>query len=174
VQLARAVIHKALDQALRWDLIVRNPADLVDPPKIERKEFPVLTEEQSQKLLDGSIDDPLHALYAIALTGGQHVSECLGLKWGDVDWEQGTIHIRRQLSRVNGEGIKFADPKTSRGRHAVALPDFAMDTLRQHRNARLEQRLQAEVWEENDLIFCTHVVRHWNGRTSCVGRSNRC
>lgn len=159
VQLTHAVLHKALDQALRWDLVARNPADLVDPPRVERKETTVLSREQAKLLLDRSQDEPLHALYAVALTGGLREGEVLALTWEDVDWEHGTVQVRRQLTRVRNEGFKFTEPKTKKGRRTVALPDVAMGALKRHRTAQVEERLRATAWEENGLVFCNGVGR---------------
>lgn len=170
VQLTHAVLHRALDQALRWNLVARNPADLVDIPRVQREEVRALSSEQCQALLKGSQGDPLHALFAVAVLGGLRSGELLGLKWEDVDFERGTVHVRRQLTRTDG-GFVFSEPKTTKGRRSVTLPTMAMQALRQHRATQAEARLKAVAWEDNGLVFCTHLGtplerqnvhrRHW-------------
>lgn len=159
VQLVHAVLHKAFSQALRWNLVARNPVDLIDPPRSERKELRVLTPEQCRALLEGSRDEPLSALYYLAVLGGLRSGELLGLQWKDVDWEDGAVHVRRQLTRVDRDGFQFSEPKTAKGRRAVTLPAIAMDALKQHRARQIEARLAAVFWEDNDLVFCNHIGR---------------
>ncbi|MBI4507212.1 MAG: site-specific integrase [Chloroflexi bacterium] len=153
VQYAHAVIHRALKQAVRWNLVARNVADAVDPPRPNRKEITPLSPEQSRQLLEAARDDRLHALYMLALTTGLRSGELLGLKWRDVDLQNATLHVRRTLGRTSA-GLGFGEPKTAKGRRAVALPTLAIAALREHRQRQLEERLQSgPLWQDDDLAF---------------------
>lgn len=153
VQYAHAVIHRALEQAARWNLVGRNAADAVDAPRPQRKEMTALTADQARHLLDAAKDDRLYALYVLALTTGMRSGELAGLRWGDVDWANATVHVRRSLGRTSA-GLAFGEAKTAKGRRAVTLPTLAVNALRQHRAAQLEERLQAgPLWEDGDLVF---------------------
>jgi len=66
VRYDHAILHKALDQALRWNLIARNPADLVDAPRPDEQEMRPLSEEESERLLQAAEGSRLHALYALS------------------------------------------------------------------------------------------------------------
>jgi integrase len=172
VQYAHAVLHRALDQAVRWNLIVRNPTDAVDAPRPQRKEIAVLNAEQAQRFLDAAKGDRLHALYVLALMTGMRQGELLGLRWQDVDLGAGSVSVRRTLVRTS-QGWSWAEPKTAKGRRTVALPAIAVEALRQHRIKQLEERLRAgSIWDDHDLVFPNHTGKPLE-RQNVVKRSFR-
>jgi integrase len=65
VQIIHATLHKALKQAVRWQLIPRNVAESVEPPKANEKEIEPLDEEQVRGLLKAVEGDELEALYVL-------------------------------------------------------------------------------------------------------------
>jgi integrase len=80
-----SVLRRALEQAVRWKLIPRNPAALVDPPKVRKEEMKPLDAEQTRTLLRvaGETGDRYEALYVLSLAAGLRMGEALGLKWSD-------------------------------------------------------------------------------------------
>src|SRR5215213_6331364 len=89
------VLHRALDRAVKWNLLSRNPCDGATAPRAQRTEMKVLTPEQVRAFLRDTVDHPAHALYTLAVTSGMRAGELLGLKWGDVDFDAGHITIQR-------------------------------------------------------------------------------
>lgn len=85
-----AVLHRALESAVRLQVIQRNVCDAVDAPAVERLEMRVLTREQAVAFLEASREDRLHALYVLALATGMRQGELLGLHWSDVDLDKGS------------------------------------------------------------------------------------
>lgn len=160
VQYIHAILHRALDQAARWNLIPRNPADLVDAPRPGRHEVCPLSPEQVSTLFAAASGDRLEALYVVAVTGGLRLGEILGLRWADIDWDVGTLQVRRSLTRTKAKGLGFSEPKTAKGRRSVALPAFAIDALRHHKARQNEEKmLHRDVWDDGDLIFPNEVGR---------------
>jgi len=148
-------LHVALEAAVRWDLIARNPCDLVSPPKVQRKEIQPLDVEQAKALLAAIKGEPLESLYVLALMTGARHGELLGLKWSDVDLAAGTLQIRRSLVRVTGQGFVEQEPKTQKGRRQVTLAPGAVEALKRQRATQLEARLRAaSEWEDHELVFC--------------------
>jgi integrase len=148
-----AVIHKALGQAAKWDIVPRNVADLVEKPRMETPEMKTLSPEQARILLDAASGDRLEGLWVLALNSGARQGELLALKWRDVDLDRGTIQIRASLQRVRGRYI-FTEPKTARSRRQILVTESVTAALRRHRAAQLEERLQAGgAWQDNDLVF---------------------
>ena len=80
--LTHAILHRALDQAVKWRLIPHNPANAVDAPRPVAPEMQTWTAEQARAFLTATADDELAALYALALHTGMRVGEMLGLRWG--------------------------------------------------------------------------------------------
>lgn len=155
VQSIHAVLRMALNDALRWELVQRNVAALVTPPRSEQSDVLTLSSEQARRLLDAAERDRLGALFSVALALGLRRGEALGLRWGDVAFERGTLRVERSLQRVGG-ALRLTEPKTSRSRRTIALPAPAASSLRAHRARQLEERLQAgSEWQDDDLVFTT-------------------
>ncbi len=93
-------LHKALKQAVMDHLIPRNATEAVKPPRLSKEEIRPLTPEQAKTLLKTAAEtgDRLEALYVLAVHTGLRQGELLGLKWDDVDLEEGTLQVRCTLS----------------------------------------------------------------------------
>ena len=152
VQFLHAVLHRALKQALKWGLIARNPADAVDAPRPERKDIQPLTREQVTTFLIAIENDPLEALYVLAVTTGMRIGELLGLQWNDIEGNR--LSVRHTLQQINKEW-KLVEPKTDRSRRNITLTTLAVEALRHHRVKQNEQRLAiGAAWQNRDLVFC--------------------
>ena len=82
--------------------------------------------------------DRLESLYILAVHTGLRQGELLGLKWGDVDLDAGTLQVRRTLASEKG-GPVFRAPKTKGSRRTVKLSQTALITLRGHLERQLEE-----------------------------------
>jgi integrase len=154
VQLIHTVIHCVLQQAVKEGILGRNPADAVQRPKVEVKEFHILNEEQAQRLVIASQNSRYGMLFYLALMTGMREGELLGLQWSDLDWKKGVLNIQRQLRKAGGHGYVMMPPKTKAGRRQVKLGQGTLDRLAVHRQ-QLEQQREAlgERWTECDLVF---------------------
>lgn len=161
----RAVLRRALNQAVRWDMVPRNVAVLVDSPRVPAFEVIPLSSAQARTLLDASRNDRLGALFAVALLTGMRQGEMLGLAWDDVDLVAGTVAVRRALQRVGGH-LGFVEPKTRRSARTLVLAPLAIDALREHRRRQLQEKLwQGSRWRESGLVFTTSVGTPLDGPT---------
>ena len=155
VQYTHAVIHRALKQAVRWNMIPRNVCEAVDVPQVRREEMRPLNAAQARKLLHTASGERLEALYVLAVHTGMRPGELLGLRWEDValDDAGGTMQVSRALS--DGE---LATPKTKRSRRRIKLSAGSAKALKAHRKAQLEERMRkAGLWQEHDLVFPSSV-----------------
>jgi integrase len=154
VEQAHAVLHSALEKALHWDLIARNPADFVSVPRPERREMKTLTREQAALLIRTTRGDRLEALWVLLLTTGMRLGEALGLRWDDLDMNARILRVSRALQRQAGKGLVMAEPKTSRSRRTIHLSDIAVSALQDLRKAQLEDRPEASPpGDECNLVF---------------------
>ncbi len=167
-------IHVALEQAMRWGLVTRNAASLVAPPRLVRKEIAVLSKDEVRRLLAGTSGTRLGTLLSVAINTGMRQSEILGLRWQDVDLDQGLLRIRQQYNR-NGT---FVEPKSAKGIRNIDIPPSTLADLRDHKVRQLEERLVAgDAWRENGLVFTSYhgkplnhrnLVRdYWNALRRC-------
>ncbi len=168
----RAVLRKALGQALRWGLVGRNVAALVDPPRMQRAEIQPFTPEQARTFLPAVQGDRLEALYTVAVALGLRQGEALGLHWQDVDLEAGTLRVRVALQIIDKQP-RFVEPKTVKSRRTIDLPPVTVAALRRHKARQLEERLRAgTAWQDWGLVFTTSIgtpldgtnVRHYFAR----------
>lgn len=153
-----AVLHSALEQAVKTSMIARNPASYTQPPKKPVTEMEILNESQVSRLLVAAKGNRLQALFHLALITGARQMELLGLKWSDLDWIRKTLKVDRQLVRPDGGGIKFIAPKTRYGRRVIYLGAKTIEVLRKHYAMQRIERLSAgDKWKENGLIFTTNI-----------------
>jgi integrase len=92
-----AVLRTSLAQALKWNLVARNVAALVDSPRIPEKPLNYLTPEQARQFLDSVKGTRLEALYITAISLGLRRGEALGLKWEDVDLDKALLTVKRAV-----------------------------------------------------------------------------
>lgn len=164
------VLHRALRDAVRWGLVTVNVCDAVDPPRVRRTEIRALTPGQARRLLGAAAEDPLEALYVLALTSGLRQGELLALKWADVDLDAGKARIQRTVRRIPGAVIADgrrergamveSEPKSLSSNRAVTLTPLAVAALRRHRIRQARARLAASVWEDHDLVFANGAGKH--------------
>jgi integrase len=143
VRRVHAVLHAALEEAVRAELIPHNPAAYANKPKVQQAEIEPLDTEQARAFLDAARGDRFEALYVLCLMAGLRQGEVLGLKWSDIDLDAGTLRVNRQLQRVRRDGEKsgtlvFSEPKNA-SRRTVGLPQRAVGALRSHRKRQLEE-----------------------------------
>ena len=164
VQKIHHVLHKALAQAVSWDLIVRNPADSVKAPTPAPKEMHPLSAKQARRLLTTAAEagpnetpDRLQALYVLAIHTGMRRGELLGLKWEDVDLDAATptVRVRRTITRKGkGGSYTLGEPKTKNSRRTIRLTQRAVEALRSHRAQQAQEKLQAgPLYEDQGLVF---------------------
>ncbi len=163
VQHLRAILRAALNDALRWGLVGRNAAALVDGPRVPQGDVRPLAPAEARTLLETVRGDRLEALYTVALAMGLRQGEALGLRWDDIDLDAGVLTVQATLQRVN-KTFTLAEPKTARSRRTLPLPDRVGDSLRAHRTRQLEERLAAgPMWEDQGLVFSTRTGGYLHG-----------
>lgn len=154
VRQIHACIHRAFQQAVRWGVVARNVADLVDRPRRAEHQMIALTPEQARTLLDAAAGDRFEALYVLAVTTGMREGELLGLHWKDVDLDAAALQVRTIVQRTKLTGLAFSEPKTAGSRRQIALAGMAVAALRRRRVIQAEERLKlGPAWEDNDLVF---------------------
>ncbi len=161
------VLHKALETAVKWNLVARNVCDLVSPPRRKQFEVQPLSLDQVHKLLSVVEGHYMEALFKLALATGLRRSELMGLKWQDINFGTGVLQVRRILSRVPtkmpGKGYIEAEPKTQKSRRSIVIAPFALEALIQHQERQLEAKLKVgSAWQEHDYVFCTSIGTHLN------------
>jgi len=153
VRRIRNVLSQALDQGIRWDLVIRNVAALTRSPKGVRPEGRSLTPDQARLLLNTLRGHHNEALYALMLSTGLRRGEALGLQWQDFNEETGTLLVQRSLIREDGMLIT-KDTKTHKSRRAINLPEPLIIQLKSHRAHQNTLKLSlGKSWINSGHIF---------------------
>ena len=159
------IIHRALEIAVKWQLVGRNVADAVEPPRCEQYEARVYTEEEAWLLLHSAEDNRLYMPILLTMATGLRRGELLGLRWNDIDLGKGTITVSQALYKTSA-GIEMTPPKTKKSRRTITTPASVVSELKKHNENQTKKREDAgEFWEENGLVFCREDGTPWNPRS---------
>ncbi|MFJ4369601.1 tyrosine-type recombinase/integrase [Streptomyces chartreusis] len=152
------VLRSALSAACREELITRNVAKLVEPPRTDNRELKPWTLDETLDFLAASRKDPLYAAFVLAIAMGLRRGEIVGLRWSDLDLDNRVLYVRQQTQRRRG--VLYDDDPKSRRRRAVPLPALCIAPLRWHRLRQATARTKAgERWHESDYVFATRTGR---------------
>jgi integrase len=157
VDYIHVTLQKALNQAVRDDLVPRNVAygERTQSSR-DKEESKALSQEQVKTLLRTSKGERNEALYVVAVHTGLRQGELLGLRWPDVDLRANRLSVARSL-KVTADGLAFGPPKNKASRRSVPLNKMAVAVLESHRKRQNEERLRAPVWHDHDLVFPNRV-----------------
>ncbi|MEP1125509.1 MAG: tyrosine-type recombinase/integrase [Ilumatobacter sp.] len=152
VKLAHRVLHRALADGVRWNVMPANPASSVRVPKGEHKEMSVWTSEEARRFLDSLEEDRLRGLWTLALHTGMRRGELAGLRWSDVDLDGGTLTIAQQRTTAGSKTVTMA-PK-ARSQRQLLLADPTVASLCEHLERQVIERFDAGVaWVESGYVF---------------------
>ena len=150
----RATLQSALATAVKDQLVTYNAAKLVEMPKVERFRVSPWEPAELGRFLDYVAGDRLGPLLEFMAMTGLRRGEALGLRWSDVDLNQGELYVRQQLVTV-GHQLQFGKPKTSAGEdRRVTLGPQLVGTLLAHRLAQDQERAGwGEAYQDHGLVF---------------------
>ncbi len=147
VQYIHRTLSKSLKQAVKWGYVGRNVCESVEPPKPIKKEIQPLAYEQVETFLSVTEGFWWQAFYLTGVTTGMRSGELLGLKWKDLDLDNGVVRVRRSLS-LTKEGFVFNPPKSAKSKRNIELIPQTVEAMIAHR--------QTETYTEGeDLVFGT-------------------
>ena len=152
----RSVLSSMMASALEAELIDANPVAGVRRPKVDRPDLAVPTAEDLGRLMTAANNTTWAVPVLVSCTTGLRRGEVLGLRWKDIDLENGRLRVAKALQSVRDpEGttaLRLVDPKTDRSRRTVALPKITIERLRLAKREQAERRLQAgAAWHDLDL-----------------------
>ena len=153
-----ARINTMLAKAVRLGLVARNVATLVELPRIEKRQLPIVSPREIARFLLNARHERLEALFVLAVTTGARQGELLGLTWDKVDVEMGEIRITHAMQRLDGRS-SLVEPKTPGSRRTVALTRMAVEALRRQRLRQSEEALGlGRAWDNTlNLVFTSQV-----------------
>ncbi len=156
VRYVHTIVRKALSDAVKKGLVVRNVADAATPPSAKSTKAPEMatwTPNQLRTFLDGVADHRLFPLLRLAAMTGLRRGEVLGLRWSDVDLDAGRLVVRQQVTAVAGH-VQLGDLKTAAGRRTITLDARTVEVLRAHQiHQEAERALVGVGYADRGLVF---------------------
>jgi integrase len=153
------VLREALHQAVGWQLLARNPADAVKPPKVERKQMQTLDAETTVALIEAARGTNLFMPILLGVLCGLRRGEITALRWRSIYLDRSELAVTASTEQTD-RGIREKKETKSGKARTVALPSLIVDELRRHRVAQAEGLLAAGVRLTDDH----HVVAREDGQ----------
>jgi integrase len=148
------VLRCALQQAVSWRLLPRNPADEVTPPRASESEMRALSEEEANMLLEVAKESPHYTAIVLAITTGLRRGELAGLRWQDIDLTRRHLTVHQAVEVTKAGGFRFKEPKTAGSRRTILLPAMAVEALKHHRAEQAQQRLMfGPGYQDHGLVL---------------------
>lgn len=159
-----AIMHKAFSVALKQGMIQANPCDAAELPKAIHKEIQPLMDAEIPRFLKAIEGNPMGNAFALCLFAGLREGECIGLSWGQIDFDARRIVFSQQLQREKKKGGKYyiaASTKSGKPRQ-IEPPEIAFQYLRAEKRRQAENQLAAgPLWSNPDnLVFTDELGKH--------------
>lgn len=159
------LIRAMLKKAVYWQLLVSNPAERVQPPKVKKPKRKFYNENQSKLLVESlnSIENNTSIMkYKVAilldLFTGLRLGELMALEWSDIDFEHGIISISKSSQYLPSMGLYTKEPKTESSIRDVSVPDFIVSLLQEYKLWYEEQKMiQDELWNNTNRLFVNEI-----------------
>lgn len=186
VKYIHTILLLALGHAVQDEIVSRNVAELVDPPRQEKPQIKYWEWEQAKRFLAATEKDRYHLFYLIALSTGMARGEILGLRWSDINWDKHTLSIRQTIVNTNAGPIVQASAKTENRERTLDVTPGLLAKMKEHRKIQNQEYLALEIGKEDDtekedkpakkksnLIFTARTGKHVMPRTidRCLQRS---
>ena len=149
------ILTGALNQAVDWGNLSRNPAKSASPPPPGRARVEIWSTDTLQRFLDVAKDSSFLSTYRLAIYTAMRRSELCGLMWEDVDLDRAQLRVTRTLQRVTGAGLLEGAPKSEASRRTIHLGPDAIEVLRDTRARQAEAKMSmpAEFWKGRGHVF---------------------
>jgi integrase len=163
------VLKQALAQAVKWQILIRNPVDAVDPPKVERHRMTTYNMLQTAALLDAVRGTRLFVPTMLAVLCGLRRGEVAALRWRSVDLANAQLAVVESAEQMNGS-VRLKETKSGRAR-TVALSATVVEELKAHRLQQAQDMLKLGIrvtddgfvaaLEDGSLMQPTFITHEW-------------
>lgn len=158
------VLHRSLHQAVIIGYIRTNPGDNCTLPRVIRPEITPMDDQTIAQFLQACKNERYRELFLITLFTGLRQGEVLGLEWNCIDWEHGTMTVKRQLQREKKPQGKFYLSTLKNGKtRTICLAPFVLNLFKERLEQQARERLNAyDLWHEDfpGLVFETETGGH--------------
>ena len=154
------MLHEALDVAVKERYIVSNPTNGTTIPKCNYAEKQVLGENQIDEFLEMLNNYPdWYDFFYIELLTGLRRGEICGLKWSDMNFDEGRLHVQRSVNNKKHGGIEIGETKTGNGKRDILLPPSVKDILIKRKENAISDWIFFDYQEPNQPIHPESAYR---------------
>lgn len=152
---ARRMLFGAVKQAVKWEMVYRNPVEAVDPIREDDTPMRIWSTQEAVTFLNSAAGYRLFPAVYLMMATGLRRGEVLGLDWNDL--VDGRLHVQRTVG-ITRKKLTVSTPKTSRGVRVVTLPDDALEVLVSHKHRQDAEKAHAgAAWLPGDRMFTDEV-----------------
>lgn len=153
-------LSNAMGEAVKREIIHKNPAYNLDLPFVEKKE-PVALDGAAQESFTKAVNASEYKnVYLIALHTGARISEVLGLKWSHVNMKTGEVKITGQLERKRrkGDTRKYKDKTKSKDKRELFVPEYVLEYFSNEKKRQAQNKLMSGAkWSNEDGLIFTRM-----------------
>src|SRR5262245_13493690 len=146
------ILSQALRQAVRWRMLLRNPCDDVDPPRVERRALEVWDVATMAEALERARSLRIFVPMLLAGMLGLRRGEIAALRWRHIDLDAAQVAVVESFEQTR-QGIRLKAPKSGRGRK-VMLPARVIEELRAWRMKQAQELLRLGIRLNDDCFVC--------------------
>jgi len=161
IKYTHTVLRGALKQSLINNLVIRNVCDAVVVPKgKDKRETVIFTPGEQKIFLSEIIDHYFESAFLLQISTGMRTGELFALTWDVVDFENNTVSIIKNLSRVKNKDNKyeycFVTPKTDSSKRILPVLPNVLENLKKHKVSQNKIKLQVgKEYNPDNLVFCS-------------------
>ena len=160
-RLVYQTLHRALQVAIEWQLVGRNVCDAVRPPRVTDKARVGLSLAQLQAFLKTAERHRLYPLFLLAVTTGMRRGELFGLRWEDINPEEGYLVVRRALRRAGRDPL-FEPPKNGKERVVPLEPEVLKALWAWKVQQEIERATARHPYKDNGYVFTHKDGKLWD------------
>jgi len=148
------ILSKALGYAVKMGVVVRNVADVVQPPRVQRVTMSTLSSEEATRFLDAARETDYYVYLATLLYTGLRRGELLALRWRNLDLDSGTLTVVETAYKLGNGEYRIKEPKTPQSRRNVTLPISLVELFKVYRADQELLRIQLGIsLNADDFVF---------------------
>jgi integrase len=132
-------LQACLEQAVDWEILIKNPMRKVRKPKRLKREPKVVDRNGFQRLLETAAGMRIYPVIVVAMATGMRRGEMCSLEWSDLDWDRATLSVSKSLEETKQGGLRVKSTKSGKPRR-FAIPPKVVDVLRDHQREQNERR----------------------------------
>lgn len=148
------ILAKALNYAVKMGVVVRNMADVVQPPRVARVTMHTLSPEEVTKFLEVAQETDYYVYFSTLIYTGLRRGELLALRWRNLDLNRDTLTVVATAYKLGNGDYIIKEPKTVQSRRSVTMPPSLVELFKVYRADQELLRVQLGVsLNADDFVF---------------------